>query len=1423
MGYSAGESVIDYSYCEADVFKSAKSNIRHFIEVIIGIVIGIALLSALGSLVIGSLSCLGGCFGCEACLETAACADDCLEDSCFGGSGCWVEKTQENIDKANERVSCDGIDCLGREGCFACGGCGDCEHCSGVKYIKFTIVVGDQTYSHKITDKTKRVEVYYPDNLNSTYYEFRGYYNKEEGGNRYVDESGYIVKSLKNGMKLYGRYEECNKGETYTFNLKLDAFGMQDTKLAFTIGGPFTGLPAAPEREGYDFAGWYLNGKYVHSGKIESGATFHLSTFKLSPNDASRTYTLEPRYKAKIYTVKFVDGSRTAEYEASYLDTFGILFNMYNNEYGVMEEQDSFFGWGLSDDAEPEQRIKSDMKVEGDVTLYSIRREAVFYKFYYNTSNNDDNYIKVKFREGQTEVYFSDQEDLKPLEAEDANPGYNFLGWYTSRSGGFDDQRVNFISYVDEVSRSYYAHWEKATYTIEYFAKNYETGNTNPVGSDSYEMSNTDKPLLEAVKVPYNIGYEFGGWCETENFSDTAVDVLPSGSYGNKKYYAKFIPDTYTVTLITDDGEIPKYGDGANIGREQLSYGSSYTLPKAEWKGHEFLGWYYDDGSEQGGAKLTDGEGKSLAPLTLTALGLEMNERVEESLACKFKVFAKWKLETHTVTFIVDGDVYERLNVSYGEKAVPKNPTPTKKGHDFSHWTYEMYGNKEVFDLKETPIRQDWTLTAEFEVQMYKVKFVMKNDFGSWEITLDIKYGRELQAIEQLLDEDDITEGRNRRAGWYTTENCAAGTEFGANRIFEESITLYAKYVYSKQYTFIGQKKDQYTEWYFWGDKILTLANDDSKGTEKETARDGYTFLGWYADKQDWREPVIGPVTITASTPTTFYAKHQAIEYTIYYRLPNGSTTSAYEEVKYTIEDTVYLRQMVTDPSKEGYTFNGWMYNGVVKETFENTYKDKEVVAKFTPNEYDVTLLDADGYSYDTKKVTYDAGFTFGIPEIPTGKHFVGWKLEGKLMTDDKGVSLSGMKYTFAYDLNAVPEFAWNVYDVIWKDAETDAEMRRTSVTHGKSVTSVDVKKDGYTFKGWYADKECTEEFDFYASSEGEEIIYGKYEINYYTVKFRIEGLFNGKNVNEEFYVTPEQIAYNTALESVMKAAESQEFFTKHVSDYALKFEGWEGSDSKTYKYTDTMPDNPTFTLKARFNGPTTVIFQDHNGNTLSTKVYYRGESISDYSYQRKGYTWVGWYKTIATELQKFNDFKADGSCVTYTYKPSWKPNEYTIRYFIGGVLQKTVTYSMAETEDKENGGYTLWVPTAKKGKDFDGWYLNNQGAKITKIDNTNATESNKIYGNMDFYGEYVAATYTVTFKVKGESSILEEYTIKIHHGDALTPLTWISALETKYGRQVRWFINSQAEQIIGANGNWIESTYIWEEDLELLIIWKPL
>ena len=146
----------------------------------------------------------------------------------------------------------------------------------------------------------------------------------------------------------------------------------------------------------------------------------------------------------------------------------------------------------------------------------------------------------------------------------------------------------------------------------------------------------------------------------------------------------------------------------------------------------------------------------------------------------------------------------------------------------------------------------------------------------------------------------------------------------------------------------------------------------------------------------------------------------------------------------------------------------------------------------------------------------------------------------------------------------------------------------------------------------------------------------------------------------------------------------------------------------------------------------------------------------------------------------------------------------------------------MADTEDpKYEKGMLLWEPDAISGKEFSGWYLNNVGTSMEAIDNTNATESNKIYGDLNFYGYWQNAKYKITFE-DPNTGVLEKYTMTVEYGQALDQITWFAEVEAAYGKgkKISYLANSQGNILISSNGTWRMSTYDRESDLELFIKW---
>ncbi len=79
--------------------------------------------------------------------------------------------------------------------------------------------------------------------------------------------------------------------------------------------------------------------------------------------------------------------------------------------------------------------------------------------------------------------------------------------------------------------------------------------------------------------------YTFDGWYVSSDFSGKAVPKISATATGDKEYWAKWIPDSYTLTFNI-------VGDNYQSTMNSYSYGVNVTLPKPEKSGSTFNGWY---------------------------------------------------------------------------------------------------------------------------------------------------------------------------------------------------------------------------------------------------------------------------------------------------------------------------------------------------------------------------------------------------------------------------------------------------------------------------------------------------------------------------------------------------------------------------------------------------------------------------------------------------------------------------------------------------------------------------------------------------------------------------------------------------------------------------------------------------------------
>ena len=129
-------------------------------------------------------------------------------------------------------------------------------------------------------------------------------------------------------------------------------------------------------------------------------------------------------------------------------------------------------------------------------------------------------------------------------------------------------------------------------------------------------------------------------------------------------------------------------------------------------------------------------------------------------------------------------------------------------------------------------------------------------------------------------------------------------------------------------------------------------------GTMPTPTRAGYTFGGWYTGENGTGTKVDENTVLTNTSDHTLYAKWTANTYTISYNL-NGGTKGSSAPTSGTYGNTV----TVSNPSKTGYTFNGWTVSGTGASMSGTSLTigagNITLTANWTANTY---YLDLNGY-----------------------------------------------------------------------------------------------------------------------------------------------------------------------------------------------------------------------------------------------------------------------------------------------------------------------------------------------------------------------------------------------------------------------------------------------------------------------------
>ena len=308
--------------------------------------------------------------------------------------------------------------------------------------------------------------------------------------------------------------------------------------------------PTAPERVGYDFIGWAVQG------------STDIVDF---PYTVTEDITFVAQYTPINYTITYhLNNGENAEGnpESYDIETADItLANATRAGY-------TFKGWFEEATFSTQVTIIAHGSY-GEITLYA-KWEIITYTITYNLNGGDNS-------NDNPASYNIEDEDITLQPA--TRTGYTFEGWFTEAE--FETE-IEIIETDSVTNYSLYAKWSIITYTITYELNGGDNSNDNP---ESYDIETADITLANATRT----GYTFEGWFEEATFS-TQVTIIAHGSYGEITLYAKWESITYTITYNLNGGDNSN-DNPANYDIED----EDITLKPATRTGYPFEGWFEEE------------------------------------------------------------------------------------------------------------------------------------------------------------------------------------------------------------------------------------------------------------------------------------------------------------------------------------------------------------------------------------------------------------------------------------------------------------------------------------------------------------------------------------------------------------------------------------------------------------------------------------------------------------------------------------------------------------------------------------------------------------------------------------------------------------------------------------------------------------
>lgn len=520
------------------------------------------------------------------------------------------------------------------------------------------------------------------------------------------------------------------------------------------------------------------------------------------------------------------------------------------------------------------------------------------------------------------------------------------------------------------------------------------------------------------------------------------------------------------------------YDDGAIDFYDFYFAGDTITLPTTEptREGYSFKGWSVEVIPAENDADHLDADGaddaadetllKAGDTYTITAGGVIFT--------------AQWEKKTFTVKYYLPDEtgawVEKKMDtVDSVDYATYSLWTPNAEdGYEFSGWYQKPADIGVKAKVEKLYMAKEWKLYGKFTPIEYTIQYVY-ND-GKATSTNPTTY---------TVESDTITLADATGADWGKTflewhdENGQKITEIPTGSTGDRVITAYWNWPVHLHYL---DKDNNEIE-----SATLYVSEFEPGACVLPTGeKTGYDFDGWYEAKKDIGTASHKLNALSIAKKWELYGRYTAktdVSYTVKYLREGDNKVLAPEKV---VTDQTFD----TEVTEQAADVVGYTPDAPSKTMILDEY-NKVLTFSYSANTYDYTVRHIkqlpDG-SYDEANAEVETlSGKFEALAAVTAKDYGSHYPTNDADTKQNIKIEEGLTIDVKYNLDE---------HTLTFETNGGSAINPVTVRHGNAVARpADPTKDKYTFIGWYADPEFTEEYDFATVLEADKTIYAKFEL----------------------------------------------------------------------------------------------------------------------------------------------------------------------------------------------------------------------------------------------------------------------------------------------------------------------------------------